>query len=536
MKLGIYIHNSVEKVTVALFPNSYSIVTNNSTGIEFECLNNATSKRTFSKKDTKHFYYNSGSGVLFWSKKEDSSEKVSDAIVLSERTYPVYKFRYSDRPYYNTTTSWDSFNSIAEHINCYNNHTSKVKLCKNCGHITPGSDICPHCETFHHIRRCMSCSRHFVSNPREASLRVHDSSNDDEHSGNITLSGTVSSNGCRYCDECAANLRECNDCGSLFTSLTSTSNSEGETISVCDRCHRARTRCGNCGSSEGPMIQFPDGRRMWLCETCYDDQFNRRIMNYSYKPTPVFRGNGNIFFGVEIEMNMNESLSGDRLVRFFRKVMRENLNKDFNSMSYFKNDASIGHGIEFITHPFSPSFFRKNIDNFELMLKTLQAAGGFAGAEYGADQCGIHVHMSKNSFTPLQIVKLFKFVYENEDFIYKLSGRRSKEWFDRYCGGWDSRSEGKVKDIINYASIAKEKVTNYDRHTAMHMTEHTIELRIFDSTLKIGKFTRIIETCEALYEWSKDVSRRDVNVKSFTDFVFKNKGKFQKLERYLRCV
>lgn len=536
MIIKVYKHTTVDKITIAGFPNNTSIQYHDTTGIERSMLDSASFKHQVDFDPDSKLLFIASINLLLLHK-----DNTLEATVLSESTQATVKVG-------NETISSCTqgllrrgngrLNGLLSYINGRQIKVKKHQLCPHCGRLIDSSSVpcCIHCYEYHGVRKCEACSSVYIC---DNNIHPHNG----EHECNVTDTSHNNS----YCNRCVSECVECADCHIMMhpehseqhrgVRIVSIADSDGSDITVCSNCEHRRHTCNMCGARSTDLIPFPDGRSMRLCESCYDNQFNRRIMNYTYKPTPVFRGKGNVFFGVELEFNINNALPQDNVVKFFRDTIEYNgLPDEFDKMMYFKTDASIGYGLEFITHPFSPSFFNSHKSNFETIFKALQAAGGYAGVEYGADQCGIHVHMSKKSFTPLQIVKLFKFIYDNDDFTFTLSGRRDRDWFDRYCGTKDTEDGERYANKLNFNNIGKNKRTHHDRHSAIHMTDETIELRIFDSTLNLSKFTRTIETCEALFEWSKNVSRKEITVESFKKFVFSNRSKFPKLERYLRCV
>ncbi len=66
--------------------------------------------------------------------------------------------------------------------------------------------------------------------------------------------------------------------------------------------------------------------------------------DYSYKPDPIFRGNGKRYFGVELEID-NGGKDDDNACELL-----DTANRDCENI-YIKTDSSLSDGLEIVTHP-----------------------------------------------------------------------------------------------------------------------------------------------------------------------------------------
>lgn len=75
---------------------------------------------------------------------------------------------------------------------------------------------------------------------------------------------------------------------------------------LCDSCYDAHyTNCMRCNCLI-PISDayYEDDSDDPLCFACYRDRQNDEYLHdYSYKPEPIFYGDGNLFFGVELEID-----------------------------------------------------------------------------------------------------------------------------------------------------------------------------------------------------------------------------------------
>jgi hypothetical protein len=89
-------------------------------------------------------------------------------------------------------------------------------------------------------------------------------------------------------------------------------------------------------------------------------------------------------------------------------------------------------------------------------------------------------------------------VYKFQDELVKFSGRRSKRWAD-YA----------EYERMQFIDRAKGE-SNPERYVAVNVqNEHTIELRIFRSSMVPETVTAYLELADALAEWTRVLSCRD---------------------------
>ena len=107
--------------------------------------------------------------------------------------------------------------------------------------------------------------------------------------------------GSSLCQECYDwDTSECECCGGRFLNENIHRNTN-----VCEDCFDANyVTCCRCGEAIHCDDAETDYHGQYFCSYCFDDEpIERQIMNYGYKPLPIFYGNGNRYFGVELEID-----------------------------------------------------------------------------------------------------------------------------------------------------------------------------------------------------------------------------------------
>ena len=145
------------------------------------------------------------------------------------------------------------------------------------------------------------------------------------------------------CDDCVDEHTVCCDhCGE--TVWREDAEDDGRTC-VCRSCFDNHyRRCESCGR----IIHDDDA--CWrndyaYCASCYDE-LDTEIEEYSFKPEPMFYGDGTRFFGVELEID-----AGGKDEENARKI--KEISNRHGEHIYCKSDGSLDDGFEIVTHPMS---------------------------------------------------------------------------------------------------------------------------------------------------------------------------------------
>ena len=106
------------------------------------------------------------------------------------------------------------------------------------------------------------------------------------------------------CTECfESRTVVCDCCGERIWTEDSLGNSR---INLCRHCYDYNyTNCEECGTlipNDDAYYENSDSDYPY-CYDCYQKLFESSIKPYSYKPDPVFYGSGNLYMGVELEID-----------------------------------------------------------------------------------------------------------------------------------------------------------------------------------------------------------------------------------------
>ena len=163
-----------------------------------------------------------------------------------------------------------------------------------------------------------------------------------------------------------------------------------------------------------------------------------------------------------------------------------------------KSDGSLSNGFEIVTAPATLNAHRENWDTF------LNGAAIKHLKSWNTDTTGMHIHISRNHLTQLDIGKLLVFIndYKNEEFVNHIAGRNSDQWA--------KKSSKKISDAVNSS----------EKYEAVNMSHrHTIEFRIFKGNLAKQGLFRVMEFVHALVGFSKTTSMTKLSYKDFIRYM-----------------
>lgn len=251
----------------------------------------------------------------------------------------------------------------------------------------------------------------------------------------------------------------------------------------CDYCSGWSRNGYDCGDNECRRYDSDDEPCGCSSYDDDDDDDGGYIRSYSYKPDPVFHGDGPLYLGAEIEI-----YTGYQTTELARLATTH-----LGGLGYLKDDSSIGGGFEMVTHPMSYSYA---MESFPWgMLTELEAGGGAA-----TDDTGIHVHVNRDGFSsPCHMYRWMKFVYRNQPDVIKVARRQSYNW-----APFSSDARSRIK---HYAKGDR----GYDRYNAINVTNRaTLELRIFASSLNPGEVKAALAFAAASVEYTRKLTAYDI--------------------------
>ena len=302
---------------------------------------------------------------------------------------------------------------------------------------------------------------------------------------------------------------------------------------------------------------LPDYSASLICDSCYKKKINYGvIMKHDYKCElkPIYTKRYNAmrggkveassyrWFGVEVETEFNKpSLVKAGLNRFsMSKMVSTAIGRDFcvvkedgslttngkycGNAEYDKDGSKNGKeyaGFEIVSCPADIDEHRKRwalLDKMENhhMLRA-----------WDTETCGLHVHVSRNSLTLLQIGRIIAFTNHpvNRHFIQKIAGRSES----KYCKNFNK----KLAD-----SLHPEQGNNDERRrVAVNVqNEHTIEFRIFRGTVRSCHIIRNIEFVDSLCDYCYPAARGFSDLFAphpYIQYVMENKSRWPILAFWL---
>lgn len=217
------------------------------------------------------------------------------------------------------------------------------------------------------------------------------------------------------------------------------------------------------------------------------------------------------YFGVELEVEVKH---GDRVDR--ARALNDVLNEGkVGKTCFFENDGSLSNGFEIITQPMGLDMHTA----FWEWVKDNNLSRGLLS--HNTSTCGLHVHVTRNGLTKLQLSKMIAFVNhpDNRPLIEAIA-RRFGSSYATYS------PTKRIGNALRDANGRYEAINTESRKT--------VEFRMFKGTLKYESILSAIEFVNALVNFCSDQSGYGfkINTESFMHFI--NKSTIANDTRHLR--
>jgi hypothetical protein len=399
---------------------------------------------------------------------------------------------------------------------CYdiekNMYTAKaVRKCTNCSSIyTHFTDEHPYCKScWDSFSSCDDCGH---IGPTVSEYIVAKEGGDPAHR--------------KICRTCLQTYRECKECGTFSKKLVKKRNPFNKVREVCTSCANGKDYCRGCFNlahlnpsgycvnctSEYDSTCSCGNSKPYARSQCRSCRGEREVSNYSHKPHIHFNYfdlSDKIFFGFENEITFGDGRDGEDsrmlAIRHFYKVFN-------HSTLYLKSDSSItGYGFEVVSHPMTLDYFHK------LPLDKL-----FYGKEENHKSCGLHVHVSRESFeSQVHILKVLDFIYNNKTFTNKVAGRIAGHYNQNleYAKHSEAVLKGKERDRYKRINLSNSK---------------TIEFRMFAGCTDIFTLSYRIEYIHAVISWTAVAPIKNQGMKDFLAYVTQNQKLYRNLYNFLK--
>ncbi len=311
-------------------------------------------------------------------------------------------------------------------------------------------------------------------------------------------------NGEILCSDCLDNYTTvCDCCGARIWS----EDAEGDDYtSLCRQCYDYHyTRCEECDAliHNDDAYEYDDG---YFCHECYKRiRKNAAIHEYGYKPEPIFYGDSNRYFGIELEIDGagKDDEYAEELLDIAN--MRE-------EHIYIKTDGSLDDGMEIVTHPMSLEYHKDFC-----WAKIMRHAVFLGYRSHQTSTCGLHIHVNRDSLgldheeQDEVISRILYFVEHHWNEMLKFS-RRSEYAMNRWAARYGY--ENSPKAIMDKAK------KNYGRYVAVNLCNyHTIEFRLFRGTLKYNTLLATLELVNRICDIALSYTDDEMSKLSWSEFV-----------------
>jgi hypothetical protein len=288
----------------------------------------------------------------------------------------------------------------------------------------------------------------------------------------------------------------------------------------CRECYDQRgTECSECGHSYNlEDMNCDEENNSYVCDACHNSCIRsaRYKPKYHYYSTPI---DDKLFIGIELEIESSNSLN----------ALAEEVIEKGVGMFYCKNDGSLQHGFEIVSHPRTLEHWRKNKTIMEQIITHLKQN---KTTSYDNKRCGLHIHLNRKCIADSDIYKMHRFFNVNSTQIYKFS-RRTKEQISRWC------------NIVPYKSkVSAIKDGYYDfprgnKYLAVNSCHSsTVEIRIFRGTLNYNRLYACLQFCHSIVYFVKEYSISSIEYNSWDKYIdyLKRHQEYNHLLTFLKGV
>lgn len=294
---------------------------------------------------------------------------------------------------------------------------------------------------------------------------------------------------------------------------------------LCSYCYEYNyTNCEDCGRLiHNDDAYYEDGEDYPYCQECFEKLNTCPIKNYNYKPEPIFYGSGDLFYGVELEIDKGGEIDSNA------QILLDIANRDSERL-YCKHDGSLNNGFECISHPLSLEYHTNQMNWKEIFDKATEM--GYCS--HNTSTCGLHVHCSRSAFgknyeeQEQAIGRVVFFVEKHWNELVKFSRRtldNLNHWAARYATISNTTEE----------TYKKAKDKRLGRYVAVNLENYsTIEFRLFRGTLRHKTFIATLQLVDEICYWAINLSDRQMENMSWSDFVSKILPKKIELIEYLK--
>ena len=321
----------------------------------------------------------------------------------------------------------------------------------------------------------------------------------EECGGIVHIDDSIYHNDVMYCQSCFDdNFVRCACCGDYVATSETYETYDGN---VCEYCYENDYReCEGCGEIfHIDRLYYSENDECYYCEDCEPDEV---INSYSYKPTPIFRGDTDLYLGVELEID-GAGQSHENAQQII----------DINNLLYCKADGSLDNGFEIVSHPCDLGYHT----TFMYWDEILEKCKNMGYTSHDAKTCGLHIHVSRDALgedTEEQertVQNILYFIENNWDKMLKFS-RRTQEQLNRWASRYGIENGEEPEELL------KKAKQDRNRYRAINLLNYsTIEFRLYRGTLNNITFFATLQLTNYICEFCK--ACEDIQKTGWNDFL-----------------
>jgi hypothetical protein len=326
-------------------------------------------------------------------------------------------------------------------------------------------------------------------------------------------------------------LHKCEICGGEKPDNDYRISGVGTRLYICRYCREQLSCCANCATLYAvKKLNIKQGvLKRCYCQYCWPDL---SLGYYSFKPTRgIVCYPNHVDFDSEIrEMDYKGLLFGIELETELRIYSsRNNIAQTIQDQTpyfYCVHDGSLDNGIEIISVPMSYTWIQKNLCK---ELEKIRKCKSLSAAQQR--KCGMHIHMNRKAITNLQLYKMIGFIEQNKSFCLRISQRKNDSYVFDYARFKDRSSGALITDILD------NDPSDQDRYVAINLqTGKTVEIRFFQGTLNPRTVMKNIEFCMALYDFTREVGRKDMYLSKFLEYIKKFAYRYPHFIEFMKYI
>lgn len=278
-------------------------------------------------------------------------------------------------------------------------------------------------------------------------------------------------------------------------------------IEQCKDCMELGQTCPKCLKKQADMM-VEEETHLWVYDTMYRQYHPQEHKKFKKTKYRFLHEHPYLYYGIELEVLFRSSVPIDQIAKEFITAT--------NGLFVAERDGSVadlGNGCEFISRPLSYAKW-KSEEVHLLLEKGIEVLKKYNAYDPQPNGCGLHVHMSLRFFEE-NTEKKVKDIKSDMDWMFQIfqpeMEKISRRRYTRFCASKEFRLRQIIKNS-NYGfnicpdikltkgktSLTQSMGSGDTHHDCVIQTPKTIEVRTFQSTIKVNEILATIEFCRAI--------------------------------------